>query len=315
VATLPPVYPNQAPRTNSINGIPLREDVLFTDAKGNEKPALRKNAENSLEKLKAVLPKLLEPGETVLYIAPAVAPLTALEQLTLGWYALSLKGVTLVLTDRRLLRFRRKPKGWRDWEWSRGVQAARWSDMAEAKLKGWLVRTLSVKYRSGRKEQYRINGMGLGKKIKVLIGALFPQGTAASGAPTGQDMVSLCPECVKPLTPRVYQCAGCGLTFKNENTLLWRNFLIPGGGYFYTGWTALGVLQVLPDVSLIMATITMALVALHVTSPPAPDPGETAMTAADAGVAAVIAIGLFLLENFISWLHTRNLVREFLPEH
>ena len=314
MATLPPIHPNQAPRTSSIGGVSVREDVLFTNAKGDEKPALRKEAEASLEKLKNVLPRLLEPGETVLCIFAAVAPLTAFEELTLGWYAVSLKGVMLVLTDRRLLRFRRKTKGMRDWQWTRGVQAARWGDIAEARVKGWLVRLLHVRYRSGKKEKYRIVGMAAGKKLKALMSVLFPQGTGTAGAPTGQDLVSLCPECLRPLTPQVYQCAGCGLTFKNEKTLLWRNFLIPGGGYFYTGWTALGILQVLPDVGFIVVVVSLTLIALHVTTPSPPDPGQNAMTAFDAGVTAVVVFALLLLENLVSWMHTRRLVREFIPE-
>jgi len=315
MATLPLIHPNQAPRTNSIAGVPVREDVLFTNAKGDEKPGLRKAGETALDKLKGVLPRVLEPGETVLYITGAVAPLSVFEQLTLGWYAMQLKGVTLVFTDRRMLRFRRKSKGWRDWEWNRGVQSAQWSDVAEAKVKGWLARTLTLKYKTGKKETYRITGMGPGKKTGMVIAALFPAGTGPAGAPSGQDVVSQCPECIKPLTPRVYQCAGCGTTFKNERTLLWRNFLIPGGGYLYTGWTTLGLLQIIPDVALVIGAGTMALVALRMIPPPAPEAGQAAMTAADAGVTAVILLALYGLENSVSWVHTRKLVREFIPEH
>ena len=59
----------------------------------------------------------------------------------------------------------------------------------------------------------------------------------------------------------------------------------------------------------------MGLAAVHVLPTPEPEQGKTAMTAADTGVAAVIALGLFLLENSVSWLHTRKLVREFIPEN
>jgi len=99
VGTLPQIHPELAPRTSSIGGVSVREDLLFTDAKGREKPALRKAGEAFLERLKNVLPRVLEPGETVPYITLAVAPLSVFEQLTLGWYAVQLKGVTLVLTD------------------------------------------------------------------------------------------------------------------------------------------------------------------------------------------------------------------------
>jgi hypothetical protein len=113
----------------------------------------------------------------------------------------------------------------------------------------------------------------------------------------------------------VYQCGGCGTAFKNERSLLWRNYLIPGGGYFYTGWTALGLLQIIPDVGLLIGVGSLALVALRVMPPPAPQPGQAAMTVADAGITAAILLALYGLENTVSWVHTRNLVREFIPEH
>lgn len=314
MATLPPIHSNQTPRTSTIGGIPVREDLLFTNAKGDEKPALRKAAETSLDKLKQVLPRLLEPGETVLYITAAVTALNFMEQMTLGVYAFQLKGVTLVFTDRRLLRFRRKSKGLRDWEWSRGLQMVRWGDVGEATVKGWLVRVLTLKYRTGRKETYRITGFGPGKKVGVLMPALVPPGTGGAGASTGQDIACVCPECFKPLALQTYQCAGCGLQFKNEKTLLWRNFLVPGGGFFYTGWTWLGFLQMLPDLFLTFGILYFALVAAHVLPPPPPDPGQKATTPADAVVITVILLVLLLLENSVSWLHTRKLVRDFIPE-
>lgn len=314
MATFSPIHPNQTPRTSNIGGIPVREDLLFTDAKGNEQPKLRKDGESSLEKLSRVLPRLLEPGETVLYITAAMAPVSFLEQMTLGIYAFQLKGVTLVFTDRRLLRFRRKSKGMRDWEWSRGLQTVRWGDVAEAPVKGWLTRSLTLKYRTGRKEIYRITGIGPGKKIGMIMPALVPPGTGGTGSATGQDMTTVCPECFKPLTPQTYQCDGCRLQFKNEKTLLWRNYLIPGGGFFYTGWTLLGILQMLPDLFLTFGILYFALVAAHVLPPPPPDPGQKAATAGDAVIIAVILLVMLLLENSVSWLHTRKLVRDFIPE-
>lgn len=314
MSTLPPIHSNQAPRTSNPEGVAVREDVLFTDAKGREKSGPRKEAEKAIERLKDVLPRLLAPGETVLFIAAAVAPVTAFEQLEFEGYAFPLKGVTLVFTDRRLLRFRRKPKGLRDWEWSRGVRAARWGDVADAKVEGWPTRALTLTYRSGKKEVYRIAKIGDGNKVGLLMPALVPPGTGGAGASTGQDMVSLCPQCLRTLTPQVYHCGGCGLKFMNEKTLLWRNFLLPGGGFFYTGWKGLGFAAATADLVFLAAFVYLLLVAAQVVPPPAPGPGEHAMTAVHAAVLAVVCLLLLLLENSVAWVYTRNLVRDFIPE-
>ena len=95
--------------------------------------------------------------------------------------------------------------------------------------------------------------------MKVLAATLLP---ASSGESTAaQGMVALCPDCLAPLTERVYVCGGCGLVLKDERTLLKRSLLIPGGGYFYTGDTFLGVMELIAEVASMFLAITSALAA------------------------------------------------------
>ena len=101
-----PIHADQMAREMNHNGITVREEVLYTNHKGKEKNKLRKRAEQTLERLKDVLPKVLEPEEAVLYVSPVQAPLSAVTQLTLGWVAYSLTRSMLVITNRRLLEFR-----------------------------------------------------------------------------------------------------------------------------------------------------------------------------------------------------------------
>lgn len=312
MSAIPALYPNQVPRVNVIAGVPVREDILLTDHKGVEKARLRKDAEKALDQLQSVLPRLLEPQEAVLFVAQAIAPLSTVEQLTLGWYAYALHSVVLVLTNKRLLRMRVRGKSFgKGWTWTRGVMAARWDDLASAKVKGWLSHTLLFEYRNNKKERYwRVNGKAA-KKLKALLPALVPAG---AGQPTeAQGMVSLCPDCLQVLQPRVYQCAHCGLVFKNETTLLWRNYLLPGGGYIYAGWGVLGFLHAIVDLALIVEMISFALYALRILPPPPPDPGQAPITPDGAAIAFAVVFVLFLLENTVAWLHNRRLIREFVP--
>jgi len=308
---IPAIHPNQVPRQGAFNGVPIREDILFTDHKGVEKAGVRKEAEKTLESLHPVLARLLEPQETVLYVARAIAPLNALEQLTLGWYAYAMHSVVLVFTDSRLLRLRVRGKAFGGWVWTRGVMSVRWGDVSRARVKGWLSRTLLFDYRNGKKERYWRIKAKAGKQLKLLLPALVP--AQAAGATAAQGMVSQCPECVQILQPRVYQCAQCGLDFKNEKTLLWRNFLLPGGGYLYTGWTLLGVLHAIVDTALLLDIGLFALYALRLVAPPPPGPGEAPTTPQSAAFVVGVVAFLFLFENSIAWLHNRRVVREFIP--
>jgi len=311
MSTLPQIHPNQAPRTNTIGGIAVREDLLFTNYKGEEKPKLRKEATKAMEALQEILPRLLDPQETVLYVTRATAPLSTMEQLTLGWYGYVMYAVVLVLTNRRMLRMRVRGKSFGGWTWIRGVMAVSWGEVAEAKVKGWLSRTLLLKYRNGKKERYWRLSSQAAKKMKLLLPAL--QAAGAGKTTAAQGIVSLCPDCCQVLQPRVYECGQCRLPFKDERTLLWRNYLLPGGGYLYTGWGVPGVLHAIVDCFIVVDIVLFSLYALRVITPPAPKPGEMPTTAESAVMTVGILVLFFLFENTIAWMHNRRLVREFIP--
>ncbi len=58
------IYANVVPRPLSVGGLSVREDVFFTDAKGQESDRSRKKAEKLLEDWRVVLSGVLEPNET-----------------------------------------------------------------------------------------------------------------------------------------------------------------------------------------------------------------------------------------------------------
>src|SRR5260370_37257897 len=99
-----PIYANVVPRPLSVGGLSVREDVLFTDAKGKESDRSRKKAEKLLEDWRGILSGVLEPNETVFHIVKnCQPPVSALEQLMLGGHAHGVTGTLLVLTTLRIL--------------------------------------------------------------------------------------------------------------------------------------------------------------------------------------------------------------------
>ena len=299
------IHTNQIPRSGVHAGVALREDSIYTDAKGRESDGIRKKAQKALEKLQEPLSKLLLPGEVVLHVATrAQAPVTTLEQMTMGWYIQRVTATILVFTNQRILQFLVKSDG----SWKRHVRSVAWGDLAEARVKGWLFSfKLELTYRNGKKETYWGLWRANAKKIQALLAALIP--TSRGEASTAQAMVSLCPDCWAVLTPGVYQCPQCRLVFKNEGTMVMRSLLIPGGGYFYCGQKFLGFGDFIAEAYLLLV---LAWFVLNASIGPASTEDEQ-MARAGYWILAVILALAIALEKWMTIHHCRRFIRDFIP--
>lgn len=290
----------QPARVGHLQTLSVREDVLFTDHKQRESRGIRKRAEKLVEKLEAALLKVLDPNETILYLAPVKAPVSWWQQYTLGWYVHQVTKSVFVFTDRRIVHVLLRSNN----TWRRMVRSVTYGDIVEARGKGWLSRTLLLRYRNGEEEKYWGLERRDAKKIGPLLAERLPDG--ASQATQRGGIVSLCPECRAELTPGVYSCAGCGTRFKDERTMLLRSLLIPGGGYFYTGYWFLGVADFLVEAVLsIMVLIGLLDIAGVLPS----EPGQEHMTVVELAVLA----GILAAEKLLTIQHCRHFVRDFIP--
>lgn len=291
------VHDNQVARTTMIDGISVRNDVLFTNDKGEEKRQIQKRSEKALQKLVPALQRVLLPTETVLYIAQARSPLTVLEQLTAAWWTALLAASAIVITNKRILFFPVK----RDGSWRESVRALQWGDLEEVKPKGLLVRNVTFKSKNGTKATYTNFRPADAKKIAAVATALLP---AASGESTStHDWVQLCPGCRNILTMGQYICSGCGLTFKNETSMVRRSVFLPGGGYFYTGHPLIAMLPAVVE-GLLVLEILMFLFA-----------GLASPKAMPNILSGLLLLGLFwAFETAVTILHCRRYVREYIPD-
>jgi hypothetical protein len=300
------VHPETAARTLLRYGVQVREDVAFTNKKGQDNPGVRRRAEKILDKLQAPLQQTLESGEIVLYVVRAKLYPRVLERILVGWLALYLEGVVLIFTNRRLLQFRVQAGG----GWRGSLSAAAWGDVEQARAHGWLNRYLDLKFRNNREVRY----WGFGPSDKGKLNIILPMLLVAcqEERTTVGGPVSLCPNCRAALTPQVYQCLSCKQEFRNERTLAWRAVFVPGGAYFYTKNTLFGVLTLVGE-SVILLSLFAALAQATGVIPLDPagvrDPNPT-RGGALAGAMALAVV--YALETLITFWHSRKFIREFL---
>jgi len=116
------IYETQPPMSSNLEGLSVRNDVMFTNDKGEEKARIRKRQEKLLRKLKPALQRVLVPEESILLIARAQSPLSTVERLTAGWWTLLLAASALVITNKRILFLPVK----RDGSWRESVRSLQW---------------------------------------------------------------------------------------------------------------------------------------------------------------------------------------------
>jgi hypothetical protein len=294
-----PIFPNTFQKNMLLNGIPVRQDLLYANAKGEEKPKLREAAEKRMSKLQSPLLGLLGPGEVVLYTASGMAPMNPLEQYLFGYMGKNLSRVVLIFTNTRILAFRVDRYG----EWRQTVRGCRYSDLNSIKIAGTLSRYMKLKFHSGRKVIY----WGLGRTEANALGQILTPVHAASAGELTSDarMNAYCPSCWKILKKGIYECDSCHQVFKNESSLMWRA-LIPGGAYFYAQQRGLGILHAVIDGLLSLDLLFAFLSAAAVR--------ETARPSRSDAWAGVVYLALLVtIEKMVAFYHARKLLREFIP--
>jgi hypothetical protein len=291
------IHDNQLVCITKMEGIPVRNDVLFTNDRGEENGRIQKRSEKAMQKLLPALQRMMLPDETVLYVMLARSSLSILEQLTAAWWTSILAASTIVMTNKRILFFPVKQDG----SWRESVRALQWGDLEEVKPNGLLIRNVSFTFKNGGKITYTNIRRSDAKKIAAIARRLIPAASGELGSTQG--LIQLCPDCRNVLTRGQYFCSGCGLIFKNEKSMVTRSILLPGGGYFYTGHPLVAMIPAIVEGLLVLEILS--LLAAASTSP-------KAMPNMRSGL---LVLGLvWVIETAVTILHCRRYVRDFIPE-
>lgn len=274
-------------------GLPIDQSVCFADHKNRLHLGARKRQLKALGELAPLLKQCLQPDEQIWLAVRAASPMSWFEQLTTGWIIYLLKRCVLVFTSKRILHFPTrmnfKPRA--------SLAEILYGDVEEAKASGFLGRTLKLKYRSGRKEDFNYIESRSFKKLKALLPTL-PKG---GGPSQTRERRHLCPRCQAPLAAKIYVCANCRLQFKDGARAIRLSLLYPGGGYFYTRHPWLGIGDAITEGLLLILVVAALIDALSGEKP-------------EAWVSVVFFGAALLIEKAETIYHAKHYVGEFIPE-
>jgi hypothetical protein len=292
-----PIHSNQNACITNVDGISVRDDVLFTNENGEKKQAIEKRTTKILHSLAPAMQHLLQPAETVLYALKARSPLSLFEQLTATWWTAALAACAIVVTNKRLLFFPINSDG----SWRQSVRSLQWGDLNEIKLNGMLVRNARFTFKNGTRATYTNLIRADAKKLSAISSVFIP---AASGEQTStHGPIPLCPDCREKLTAGQYSCLNCGLTFKDEKTMVLRSILLPGGGYFYTGHPLIAIVPAIVEVFLVLKILRVLLAGFA-----SPQAGAALFRS------ALLLCIFWAIETAITVVHCRRYIRDFIPD-
>ena len=271
-----------------IFGLPIDRETLFS----NHKSIYKKRIENRQRKLivkLTFLKSFLKQGEKILQVSTGYSPLTSLAQFATGFLFVYLKRSVFVFTNYRIFHVPTTPS----YKFKNAIAQIHYDGCRSITLKRG---TLIVEYaKFGKPEKFKAIGLSERRKIRALLKSKPLSGTKTK---LGQRFY-LCPQCTHPLSAGKYVCESCQLKFKNKIAAYIIAILIPGGGYFYTRYYLIGLLNAMVEIFL-LAYIVVAL--------------EDVLHKVEGSMLHLTLLGaIFLVVKIISVIHSTHFIEEFIP--
>jgi hypothetical protein len=155
---------------------------------------------------------------------------------------------------------------------------------------------LVAEYKNGQKEKFLYIAGRERKKIKTLLKDMPVQGQQ-SATP---ERTHLCPRCMNPLIKDNFTCPSCSLEFKNKAQAKKISIIYPGGGYFYTRHSFLGLADALVELYLSILVLA-ALVSV--------------LTGFVEAIPALVFFSIILaVEKTLTVYHSNHFIKEYIPK-
>lgn len=285
-----PGFQAVGPGGPQIFGIPIARDVIFSNHKGVYKKRIEKRQRKLFVKI-TFLKQFLKRGEKILLVTTGYAPLGSMAQYLTGFLFSYLKRSIFVFTNYRIFHIPTTA----NYNYKNSLAQIAYAGCKSMKLKGG---ALSVEYaKYGMTEKFRSIAVSDRKKIKSLLTKTIPlSGTKSHLA----ERAYLCPRCTQRLAPGKYACGNCQLKFKSKLAATVLALILPGGGYFYTRYYLVGIINAIVELFL-LAVIAFSLYDFR--------NGVQSSLLLVAGAGAV-----FLIIKIISAIHSAHFTQDFIPK-
>lgn len=226
--------------------LPVNRETIFS----NHKNVYKKRIQRRQISLMINLPFInhfLSDDEEILLVTTGCSPVSFGERFWTGLNAFELRCSLLIFTTKRIFHIPVK----KDYSYRNSIAQFFYADCLSIQMKRT---TLIVKYKNGKKEKYHHIAIREEKKIKALLKSISFEGTSSKTQGRGH----LCPRCTKELEDGIYICANCNLEFKDKSKARKISILYPGGGYFYTRHTCLGIADATTE-AILLALVVLSL--------------------------------------------------------
>lgn len=276
-------------------GLPINSDTLFSNHKGIYKKGIEKRQSNFTEKIQFLSPFLWE-DEEILLVTMGHSPMGLMEQFVTGWVIFELKRCFLIFTNKRILHVPLKARAFflgSRYRYRDSISQILYADCESIKQRG---RTLTIKYRSGRKEKFYHVAPKEKKKVKSLMKTMPLVGVESPML----ERTHLCPRCAALLETDEFTCPTCDLAFKSRQKARKLSMAWPGGGYFYTRHPLLGAGDAAAELLIAIGLIAAIMDAVY---------------GMEGGLDSIIFLGVVLtVEKMGTIYHANHFVKEFIPE-
>jgi hypothetical protein len=267
--------------------LPIDRNIIFSNHKDTYKQKIEKRQTNLLQKI-SFLKSFLKEDERILLITTGCSPMSNMEQFLTGWIVYYLKRSLLVFTNKRVFHIPTKF----NYSYRNSIAQAFYADCHSIEMKR---RTLVVKYKNGKKENFYYIAGSETKKIKALLKTISLAGVQSKTA----SRICLCPRCTKELIEDEYTCRNCRLEFKNKAEAKRISIVYPGGGYFYTGHPWLGIGDAITEAILLLLVVLSLVDALQ--------------GGKDGFGPFVLYLFILALEKALTIYHSHHFIEEYIP--
>ncbi len=267
--------------------LPIDEEIIFTNFKGEQKEKIKKRQMKLMSKLDFLKPFLLD-NEVIKLVTVGTSPISIIDYLFTGAAIYYLKRCILIFTNKRIIHVPTKY----NLKYRNSIAQILYEDCNSLSIK---MGRLIIEYKTSKVEKFIGIPIGERKKLKSILNDF----NLVPGLGTYRTRIHLCPQCGSVLDNNNFICQKCRLEFKDKSKGKRLSILYPGGGYFYTRHPILGIGDAITEMILLFIVIIFFI--------------DLILGVEDIQPVLILFSILLIIEKAVTIYHSNHFINEFIP--